>query len=93
MIEKIEITKGKLIMVRKYEARFELRKYRIYRKLSQTELANKVDLTPSTIGKYESGEMMPLFSKWIDLANVLDIPPKDFWEITELILDKEKVKN
>lgn len=80
-------------MVRKYAARFELRKFRIYRKLSQTELASKIGVTPDAISKYESGKMMPLFEKWIDLANTLDIPPKDFWEITELILDKEKVKN
>jgi transcriptional regulator with XRE-family HTH domain len=80
-------------MVRKYEARFELKKFRIYRKLSQTELANKIGITPDAISKYESGKMTPLFDKWIDLANVLDIPPLQFWEITELILDKEKVKN
>lgn len=79
-------------MVRKYEARFELRKFRIYRKLSQTELAEKIGVTQDAISKYESGENKPLFDRWIDLANVLDIPPLEFWEITEMILDSEKVK-
>jgi transcriptional regulator with XRE-family HTH domain len=79
--------------IRKYEARFKLQEFRIYRKLSQKELADRIGVTQDSVSKWENGESKPLFDRWLDLANELDIHPSMFWEISELILDKEKVKN
>lgn len=74
-------------MIKKYRAEFILKPFRIQRNLNQTELAQKIGVTPNTISKYETGEINPLMEKWIELANELDIHPEKFWKITELILE------
>lgn len=71
----------------KYTAKFVLRKLRLQKDMTQIQLAKLVKVSHTTIGKYESGEIHPLIDKWIDIANVLDIPPLLFWEITENILE------
>jgi transcriptional regulator with XRE-family HTH domain len=77
--------------IRKYEARFKLQEFRIYRKLSQKELADRIGVTQDAVSKWETGETKPLFDRWLDLANELDIHPSMFWEISELILEKKMV--
>lgn len=54
-----------------------LRKAREKAGLNQTELAEKVDMHPVTISKYEAGERSPKYRNLKRLADALDVPPED----------------
>lgn len=46
-------------------------------KLSQTELANRIDKTLRTIQKYESGEIEPSIATINSIAKILHVSPAE----------------
>lgn len=42
-------------------------------KLTQKELAEKIDVTPATIGLYEQGRRTPDYDTLVKIANILDV--------------------
>lgn len=42
-------------------------------KLTQKELAEKIDVTPATIGLYEQGRRTPDYNILVNIANILDV--------------------
>lgn len=61
----------------------QIRKIREGLNISQEELADKTGLSTGTIGKIERGENNPKIGTLIKIANELDIPCKEFFEIAE----------
>ena len=50
-----------------------IRKYRLLKKITQEELAEKVGLTDTYIGMLERGEKSPSFETFINILNALEI--------------------
>ncbi len=69
-------------MTRKFEnAQYDLgnkiRTLRLKDNLTQEDLAYKAGIERSYMGKIERGEGNPSFKKLIDIANALNVNPKD----------------
>lgn len=56
-----------------------LRELRTKLGLSQKELADKVDLTPSFVSQLESGQISPSLNSFLQICGVLGINPGDFF--------------
>lgn len=56
----------------------QIRYWRRTRELTQTELAEKAEISTSTLKRYESGEGQPTFDSLQKLANALEISISDF---------------
>ena len=56
----------------------KLRKYRLLQSISQTQLAFETGVTREYINKVENGKINITLKKIFILAEVLNIPPKDF---------------
>ena len=50
-----------------------IRKYRLSKKLTQEDLAEKIDLSPNYIGMIERGEKTPSLETFISILNALEI--------------------
>lgn len=55
----------------------QLRSYRGAALMSQEELAQKTGMSVDAIGKYERGEVLPLFERVCQLAEALNCTPND----------------
>lgn len=64
----------------------KLKEYRIYKNLSQEELANKLNTTKQVISRYEREERSPKLSVALDIANKLNLP-------VEQLIDDSKALN
>lgn len=60
-----------------------LRRHRMARGLTQTALAKKLDLSPSAVSLWESGDFMPKASLIPKLARLLGIDPMELTRIIE----------
>ena len=56
-----------------------IRKYRKLRKLSQNQLAEILDFSREHIACIETGKEFISLRKLFDLADILDVPVKDFF--------------
>lgn len=60
-----------------------IKKYRTLRKLTQENLADKVNRSVNLIGKVEVAFNKPSFGTIIDIANALDISLKELFDFKE----------
>jgi transcriptional regulator with XRE-family HTH domain len=51
-----------------------LKTYRIYRSMTQKEVAEKLNMTHSGYSKYERGERKITLELWLELMSILNIP-------------------
>lgn len=58
----------------------KLKQIRTLRRLSQTDVARKLDLSFQQIQKYEIGSNRVAASRLFELAQILDVPPSYFFE-------------
>jgi transcriptional regulator with XRE-family HTH domain len=65
-----------------------LKKYRNYRKLSQAELAEMVDISPNFISDLETGKRWLSSDTLAYLANVLSIEVRDFFTVEKAVSDE-----
>jgi transcriptional regulator with XRE-family HTH domain/KaiC/GvpD/RAD55 family RecA-like ATPase len=63
-----------------FDLGIRLKKYRTKRGLSQTELANLVGVTPSTISQVESDLIYPSLPALLKIAEVLDVDINSFFQ-------------
>ena len=63
-----------------FDLGIRLKKYRTARGLSQTELANLVGVTPSTISQIESDLIYPSLPALLKIAEVLDVDINSFFQ-------------
>lgn len=65
---------------------------RIGKGLSQTDVADKIGLTPSHISKLESGKRVLSQSKMLELARLLDVPVSTILGDTAMELEPEAMQ-
>lgn len=58
----------------------KLKQIRTLRRLSQTDVAKKLDLSFQQIQKYEIGSNRVAASRLFELAQILDVPPSYFFD-------------
>ncbi|KHA51048.1 helix-turn-helix domain-containing protein [Sulfitobacter geojensis] len=58
----------------------KLKQIRTLRRLSQTDVARKLDLSFQQIQKYEIGSNRVAASRLFELAQILDVPPSFFFD-------------
>ena len=58
----------------------KIKEIRTLRRLSQTDVARKLDLSFQQIQKYEIGSNRVAASRLFELAQILDVPPSYFFE-------------
>lgn len=58
----------------------KLKQIRTLRRLSQTDVARKLDLSFQQIQKYEIGSNRVAASRLFELAQILDVPPSYFFD-------------
>jgi len=58
----------------------KLKQIRTLRRLSQTDVARKLDLSFQQIQKYEIGSNRVAASRLFELSQILDVPPSYFFE-------------
>ena len=58
----------------------KLKQIRTLRRLSQTEVARKLDLSFQQIQKYEIGSNRVAASRLFELSQILDVPPSYFFD-------------
>ena len=68
----------------------ELRKAR---KLSQEQLAEKINIDPKHLSRIEVGNSYPSFDTLEKIANILNVEMKEFFEFKHQEGNKELVKN
>lgn len=66
-------TKGGKVDTNKKIIGVRIKEGREAKKLSQKELAEHIDVTPSAVNQYEKGEKTPLAETLLKLAKVLDV--------------------
>jgi len=59
---------------------YRLREGRIYRGLTITDLANKLDISKQMISKYENNRAVPTFEALLQISKVLNFPKEYFYE-------------
>lgn len=62
-----------------------LKSYRLYRGMTQKEVADKLNMTHSGYSKYERGERKITLDVWIQLMSILKIPTSAFGNDKEFI--------
>ena len=62
------------------DERSGLRQYRVQADLTQTELAQRLGVRQSTVSQWENGISIPSAMRFVQLANVLDVPVSDLLE-------------
>lgn len=60
-----------------------LRDIRITRNITQSELAEKLNVTQSVISEWESGKYMPNTKRALELAEILDCTVEELFEKTD----------
>ena len=75
-------TRGSCIMTHPVDAHVgkKLKQIRTLRRLSQTEVARKLDLSFQQIQKYEIGSNRVAASRLFELSQILDVPPSYFFD-------------
>lgn len=58
----------------------KIKELRVAKRISQKELAEKVELTPSFISQLESNQISPSLSSFIQICNALGVKPSDILE-------------
>ena len=77
----------------KYEIGARIRKYRESRKISQKELAAKLDVTNSVISNWEQGLNRPDADMLAKLCNALEVSPSELLNVhlaTDDLTEKER---
>lgn len=71
-----------VVLLRDIKAEFGLNLYnaRKSKKMTQIDLAAAIDVTRTTISKYETGVGNPRLNKIIELAEVLEIHPEKLFQ-------------
>ncbi|MFH1671888.1 MAG: helix-turn-helix transcriptional regulator [Pseudomonadota bacterium] len=70
-----------------------IKELRRARRLSQAQLAEKIDIDPKHLSRIEVGRSYPSLDRLDKIANALDIEMKDLFEFEHLVADKELKKN
>ena len=68
----------------------KLKQIRTLRRMSQTDVARKLDLSFQQIQKYEIGSNRIAASRLFDLSRILEVPPSYFFEGLENGVDAAK---
>lgn len=71
----------------------KLRELRKSKGLSQDNLANKLNISRTTIGRFESGEMIPNAQIIKELCEILGVYSTELFEMDYKIKNKDDVKN
>lgn len=67
-----------------------IKKIRELRKITQVELAQKLDVQQSAIAAWETGKSMPRADRFIKIAEVLDCTIDELLDNSNLIDNKQK---
>ena len=71
----------------------KLRELRKSKGLSQDNLANKLNISRTTIGRFESGEMIPNAQIIKELCEILGVYSTELFEMDYKIKNKDDIKN
>jgi transcriptional regulator with XRE-family HTH domain len=67
----------------------KLRKFRTVAKLSQQEIADKLNVRQATYSNWEKGETKPSLDHIIKLSEVLNVPVQEFLPINEVYIHNQ----
>ena len=62
-----------------------LTRWRKRRSMSQTEAAEKVDLSRTTVARWEAGKAKPTFDGFVSLLAVYDVPSDEWAHVRTLV--------